>query len=87
MRKMRQLNDDKFSFLTSLKNVWRKKMRARSTRDRMSRRRKIARWQKPRTGSFIEDCIIGNKAVMKWLRSLSEEHEKQLSASASQKSS
>jgi len=45
------------------------------------------RWQKPSTGSFIKDCIIGNKAAMEWLRRLAEEREKQSAACAPQKSS
>ncbi|OQY44581.1 MAG: hypothetical protein B6247_30060 [Candidatus Parabeggiatoa sp. nov. 2] len=61
-------------------------MITRSIRDRI-KNRKRARWQKPRTGSFIKDCIIGNKAAMEWLRNLSEEHQKQSSACASQETS
>jgi hypothetical protein len=37
-------------------------------------------WKKPRTGSFIEDLIIGNQAARKLLRRWLEEQEKQSSA-------
>jgi len=61
-------------------------MKTRSIRDRINNRRRV-RWQKPSTGSFIKDCIIGNKAAMEWLRRLAEEREKQSAACAPQKSS
>jgi len=41
-------------------------------------------WKKPRTGSFIEDLIIGNQAARKLLRRWLEEQEKQSSAGTSQ---
>jgi hypothetical protein len=42
---------------------------------------KAVEWKKPRTGSFLEDCLMNNK---EWLRRRLEEREKQSSAGASQ---
>jgi glycerol kinase len=65
----------------------RKKMRKTSLMERMRNAKpvfKAVEWKKPRTGSFIEDLIVGNQGARKLLRRWLEEREKQSSAGASQ---